>query len=84
MLKKWLCHVSEGNTDDLLKYLSLPEFYVDFPIEIAHIHEITHDFCHEFGIPENYGRDRRKAWWLFEGVVQWSVLWVQGNFGNEQ
>jgi len=68
----------------LLKYLSSSEFYVDFLIEIVHIHEITHDFCYEFGIPENYGRDGRKAWRLFEGLAQWSVLWVQRCLGNEQ
>jgi hypothetical protein len=83
-LKKWLCPASANMREDLLKYLSAPELYVDFLIEIVHIHEMTHDFCYEFGIPENYGRDERKAWWLFEGLAQWSVLWVQRRLGNER
>lgn len=71
-------------TGDLQKHLSSLEFYVDFLIEIVCIHEIMHDFCYEFGIQENYGRNKREAWWLFEGMAQCSVLWVQRRLGNEQ
>ena len=83
-LWEWLQPADGGTTDDLLRYLSSPEFYVDFLIEIVHIHEMTHDFCYEFRIPENHGRHGRKAWWLFEGLAQWSVLWVQRRLSNDK
>ena len=83
-LMKWLGLGQGATGEDLKKYLPSSEFYVDFLIEIVHIHEMMHDFCFEFGIPENYGRDGRKAWWVFEGLAQWSVLWVQRRLGNER
>jgi hypothetical protein len=83
--KPQLLGLTQGTTkDDLRKYLSSVDFYVDFLVEIVHPHEIMHDFCYEFSIPDNYGRDGRKAWWVFEGLAQWSVLWIQRQLGNEQ
>jgi len=83
-LTRWLAPMRGTTGEELRKYLSSTDFYVDFLVEIVHVHEIMHDFCYEFGIPENYGRDGRKAWWVFEGLAQWSVLWVQRQLGNEQ
>ena len=83
-LTGWLAPMRGTTGEELRKYLSSTDFYVDFLVEIVHVHEIMHDFCYEFGIPENYGRDGRKAWWVFEGLAQWSVLWVQRRLGNEQ
>ena len=68
-LTQWL-GITPGTTkEDVRKYLSSVDFYIDFLVEIVHPHEIMHDFCYEFGIPENYGRDGRKAWWVFEGFA---------------
>ncbi|MBC8462641.1 MAG: hypothetical protein H8D67_32140 [Deltaproteobacteria bacterium] len=83
-LTRWLAPMRGTTEEEFRKYLSSTDFYVDFLVEIVHVHEIMHDFCYEFGIPENYGRDSRKAWWVFEGLAQWSVLWVQRQLGNEQ
>ena len=83
-LARWLGFTQETTVENLRQYLSSSSFYVDFLVEIVHTHEIMHDFCFEFGIPENYGRDKRQAWWVFEGLAQWSVLWVQRRLGNER
>ncbi|MFC1713969.1 hypothetical protein ACFL6S_09880 [Candidatus Poribacteria bacterium] len=84
MLAEWLDLTHGKTSEEIREYFSSSEFYVDFLVEIVHIHEIMHDFCYEFGIPENYGRDDRKAWWVFEGLAQWSVLWVQRHLENER
>jgi hypothetical protein len=73
----------EVTTTELKEYLSSSEFYTDFLVEIVLVHEIMHNFCYEFGIPENYGRNGQKAWWVFEGLAQWSVLWVHRQLGND-
>ncbi|MBI3919812.1 MAG: hypothetical protein HY318_00235 [Armatimonadetes bacterium] len=83
-LRRWLGLKSNLSDEGLLKYLSSQKFYVDYLVEIVLVHEVMHDFCFEFGIPENYGRDGRQAWWLFEGLAQWSVLWVQRSLGNDK
>jgi hypothetical protein len=82
-LKRGLGLKPETTDAELRKHLSSAEFYVDYLVEIVFLHEVMHDFCYEFGLPENYGRDGRQAWWVFEGLAQWSVLWVQRQLGNE-
>jgi len=75
---------SYPDRNDLRKYLSSSRFYIDYLINIVSIHEIMHNFCFESGLGENYGRDGRKAWWVFEGMAQWSVLMVQRELGNRK
>ena len=77
--------LEQSNRDriKLREYLSSREFYIDYLINIVLIHELMHYFSIEFGFTENYGRDGRKAWWVFEGMAQWSVLWINRELGNE-
>lgn len=82
-LTNLLSTVEGTSISNLDQYLSSKEFYIHFLIEIVLLHEIMHDFCFEFGIPENYGKNGQKAWWLFEGLAQWSVLWVHRRLGND-
>ena len=64
--------------------LASPAFYTGYLTRLILVHEIMHDFCYEYGIPENYGRQGRQAWWVFEGLAQWSVLWVQRRLDNDE
>jgi hypothetical protein len=83
-LRQWLSLDPEASDQEMRGFLSSPDFYVDYLVEIVALHEIMHDFCFEFGIPENYAREGRQAWWVFEGLAQWSVLWVQRRLGNDR
>ncbi|MBN1674002.1 MAG: hypothetical protein JXR37_23330 [Kiritimatiellae bacterium] len=83
-LKVWLGLGADAGDRRLGDYLASSDFYVDLLVDIIHVHEVMHDFCYEFGIPENHSRAGKGiAWWVFEGLAQWSVLWVNREIGKE-